>query len=79
VKKPNPSGWAAFLRLWFVLFFSYLLLKFLFNLVVLGWVDLRASAFQELLVLPSGQSVVFWFITRRQRRVQAPAATPPAT
>lgn len=61
------SAWAAFLRLWLVMAFSFVLIKLLFNFVVLGWVDLRSNAFKELLVLPLGQSIVFWIITRRRR------------
>jgi hypothetical protein len=67
-----PSRW-AFLRLWFLLFFSYFGVKFVFNLGMLGYVDLRPIAFCELLLLPLGQSVVFWFVTRGGRRR---AATP---
>lgn len=59
----------AFLRLWFVLSFAFVLTKLLFNLVVLGWIDLRPTAFLEWLLLPLGQSIVFWAITRRSRRV----------
>lgn len=65
--QTNYSGWRAFLRLWLVMAFSFLLIKLLFNFVVLGWVDLRSTAFKELLVLPLGQSIVFWVITRRRR------------
>jgi len=62
----EPKALSAFLRLWLVLFFAYLMIKFLFNLVVLGRIDLRTAAFQELFVLPLGQSIVFWLITRRR-------------
>ena len=65
------SSWAAFLRLWFVLFFSYAGVRLLFNMAVLGWIDLRPVAFLDLLVLPLGQSIVFWIVTR-QRRARAP-------
>jgi hypothetical protein len=50
------------------MFFSFSLIKIAFNLLILGWVDLRPAAFQEMLVLPLGQSVVFWIVTRRSRR-----------
>ena len=66
------SRWGAFLRLWIVMAFSFVSVKILFNLVVLGWVDLRPTAFKELLVLPLGQSIVFWFVTRRRRRATEP-------
>jgi hypothetical protein len=67
VEKQSPSSWRSFLRLWFVLGFAYLLIKFVFNLGVMGWIDLRPVAFLELVVVPLGQSVVFWAITRRAR------------
>jgi len=67
VEKPTSRSWGAFLRLWFVMAFSYFFLKFIFNLAVLGWIDLRRVALLELVLLPLGQSVVFWLVTRRQR------------
>jgi len=68
-----PSRW-AFLRLWSLLFFSYFGVKFSFNLVMLGYIDLRPIALYELLLLPLGQSVVFWLVTRRSRRRTATTA-----
>jgi len=59
----------AFLRLWFVLFLSFLAAELLFTIVVLGWIDLRPEAFVELLFVPSTQAVAFWAITRRRRLV----------
>lgn len=58
---------STFLRFWVVLAFSYGLLKFLFNIVVLGYIDLRLAVVEELLLLPLGQSIVLWLITRRGR------------
>ena len=66
------SGWRAFLRLWFVLAFSYVGLRVLFNLVLLGWIDVRRVFFQELLLLPRGQALIFWWVTRAARRPPAP-------
>lgn len=71
METPAPSSWRRFLRLWFVLWFSYFILKFLFNLAIMGWIDLRPAAFLELVLLPFGQAVVFWAITRRARRSAA--------
>ena len=68
MEKPSPSSWRSFLRLWFVLGFAYFLLKFLFNLGVMGWIDIRPVAFLELALVPLGQSVVLWLVTRRARR-----------
>jgi len=73
-EQGKHSKWGAFLRLWLVMAFSFVLIKILFNLLVLGWVDIRPAAFQELLLLPLGQSVVFWFVTRRSRSSPPPAA-----
>jgi len=58
--------WGAFLRLWLVLLFAFVLAKLLFNLVVFGWIDLRFTALVEMLALPLVQSAVFWMITRRR-------------
>lgn len=77
-REESTSPWAAFLRLWLVLLFSYFTIKFLFNLAVLGWIDLRPVAFKELLVLPLGQSVVFWTVTRA-RRTRGASAKPETT
>jgi hypothetical protein len=67
-RRVKARSWAAFLRLWFVLLFSYFAIKFIFNLAVMGWIDLRPVAFKELLILPLGQSVMVWLITRRRRQ-----------
>jgi hypothetical protein len=68
VEKPAPSSWRRFLRLWFVLSFAYVATKLIFDVGVMGWVDLRPAAFKELAFVPLGQSVVFWVITRRARK-----------
>ena len=57
----------AFARLWFVLFFSYVLVLFLFNLMVFGFVDLRPAQVLELTFIPLGQSLVYWLVARRRR------------
>ncbi len=69
-----PARW-AFVRLWFLLFFSYLGVKLVFTLGVLGYIDLRPAAFYELGLVPLGQAVVLWLVTRRGRQ----QATPPAS
>lgn len=66
---------SRFLRLWFLVFLSYATIKFVFNLVVMGWIDLRWTALLELLFLPFGQTVVFWAVTRRVRRAQHSTAS----
>jgi hypothetical protein len=70
--------WKKFLLLWLFLLLSYLIIKIAFNLAVYGWIDLRKNAFLELLVLPLGQSILFWFIYRPGRRTSSPAAATPA-
>ncbi len=76
MKKPSSGG--AFVRLWFVLFFSYACLRFAFNLAFMDLIDLRSVALWDVLVLPLGQSVVLWLITRRSRvNRDAPAADAP--
>lgn len=67
MEKSAPSSWRRFLRLWLVLAFSYFTIKFAFNLGIMGWIDIRPTAFLELALVPLGQSVVFWIITRRAR------------
>jgi hypothetical protein len=75
VEKRSHSSWRSFLRLWFVLGFAYFMIKFVFNLGIMGWIDVRPVAFLELALVPLGQSVVFWTITRRARK--GAAGTPP--
>jgi hypothetical protein len=67
---PTP---VTFLRLWLLCLFSLGLLKVLFDLLIFGWIDLRPVALLELLLLPLGQSVVFWLVgARRQRAPESP-------
>jgi hypothetical protein len=48
------------------LLFAYVLVRFLFNLIVLGFVDARWEQVPEMFVVPLGQSIVFWLISRRR-------------
>jgi len=57
-----------FLRLWFVVGFSYVSAKLLVDLALMGWIDLRWNALLELALLPLAQTVVLWAVTRRTRR-----------
>jgi len=68
VEKPAPSSWKKFLRLWFVLGFAYFALRLIFNLSVMGWIDVRPVAFLDLTVVPLGQAAVLWMVTRRARQ-----------
>ena len=62
---------AAFIRLWAVMLFTYFTVKFVFNLGILGYIDLTRAAFLELAFVPLGQSALYWIVTRRQRSVTA--------
>lgn len=61
------ARWAAFLRLWFLLLFSYTILKLLIDLIAAGYVDLRTVTLTHLIVLPLGQAIIIWLVTRRSR------------
>ena len=73
-----PGSVAAFARLWAAMLFTYFTVKFTFNLAVLGYLDLTHAAALELAIVPLGQAVLFWLITRRARRApHGSAASPP--
>jgi hypothetical protein len=65
----RQTSWGAFLRLWLLMFFSYAVLKLLFDLAVMSYIDLRKAALVQLIVLPFGQTLVFWIVTRRARTI----------
>ena len=46
-----------FIRLWLVLFISYFCAKLAWNLLALGWIDLRPVALGETLVVPLAQAL----------------------
>jgi hypothetical protein len=56
---------AKFLRLWVVLILAYLSTKFVLNLALFGWIDVRPVAAWELLTIPSVQALVLWMISER--------------
>ena len=56
-----------FLRLWFLLAFSFVLLKLTLDLAVSGVIDARRAALWQLAAVPFGQSLVYWVVTRRAR------------
>ena len=66
--EQQSRGLGALLRLWVVLTFSYALLKLLLDLIYPGYVDLRTSALYQLLLIPTGQALVYWIVARRSRR-----------
>jgi hypothetical protein len=59
---------AAFLKVWFFMFFTYLISKLLCDLALFGWVDIRRSALLEILVVPIAQSIVFWLLVKTFRK-----------
>jgi hypothetical protein len=61
----------GFLRLWLLLFFSYVTLKLLLDLTIAGYLDLRTVALVGDVALPFGQAVIFWLVTRRARAEHA--------
>jgi len=63
----QPASWGGFLRLWFLLFFAYVVLKLLFDLSVGGYVDLRTVALIGDVGIPFGQALICWIVTRRGR------------
>lgn len=67
----QPTSWAGFLRLWLLLFFSYVVLKLLLDLSIAGYVDLRRVALVGDVALPFGQAVICWLVTRRARAERA--------
>lgn len=67
-KQPGVVG--VFVRLWFVLAIGYALLKLAVDLAFGRFIDLRAVAGWELLLVPLGQAVVVYVIRRRARRVE---------
>ena len=72
--KPARVCW-DFLKLWFFMFFTYLTIKVIFNLLYFGWIDLRRATLLEVLCLPLGQAVAFWLITRVGRKKTDPTTS----
>jgi hypothetical protein len=62
------SSFTGFLKVWFFMFFTYLISKLLCNLVLFGWIDIRRSALLEILVVPIAQSIVFWLLVKTFRK-----------
>ncbi len=60
----------GFARLWVLLSFSFVLSKLAYGQLVFGYLDLRAGALAELIVLPTVQAAVFWLVTRRARQTR---------
>ena len=63
---------AKLLRLWVVLLLAYLGTKFVLNLALFGWIDVRPAAAWELLIIPVGQALVLWVVSERARGAAKP-------
>lgn len=53
-----------FVRLWLVLTVSFVVIKLLLEIGLAGVIDLRLVALWQLPVVPFGQTVVYWLLTR---------------
>jgi hypothetical protein len=65
----QQGGIGGFVRLWFLLAFTYLTLRLLTDQLVSGYVDLRTSTLIEYAIVPLGQAVVCRIVAGRARRV----------
>jgi hypothetical protein len=57
-----------FLKVWFFMFFTFVTLKVLCNVIVYGWIDIRRVAIMEILLVPLGQSAAFWLVVKTFRK-----------
>jgi hypothetical protein len=62
------SPLVTLLKIWVFMFISYLAILLAFNWIYFGWIDLRSATLVQILVMPTGQSLAFWLLTRRSRR-----------
>jgi len=62
------------LKIWVFMFISYLAILLAFNWAYFGWIDLRSATLIQILVMPTGQALAFWLLTRRSRRRAAESA-----
>ena len=68
-ESPETStGIGGLWRLWLLLVLSFVCVQLAYDLVVMGYVDLRVRALAQLVVVPSAQAGVFWLVTRRLRQ-----------
>lgn len=61
---------SQFFRLWLVLTASFLVIKLVLEIGLAGVVDLRRVALWQLPVVPLGQTVVYWLLTRGVGRIR---------
>jgi hypothetical protein len=66
-KPDRGTPWAALLRLWVVLAFSFVALKLLIELIYPGYIDLRSVTLLQFALIPAGQALVYWIVVRRAR------------
>ena len=55
---------SRFFRLWLVLTVSFVMIKLLLEIGLLGVIDLRLVALWQLPIVPLGQTVLYWLLTR---------------
>jgi len=65
----------SFVRLWLILLLGYFGFKVIANLLIFRAIDLRQTFFVDLAIVPLGQSLVFWLVTRRMRSRDNAAAS----
>lgn len=64
---PPRRSLGQFVRLWLVLTITFVIVKVLLEVGLVGVVDLRLVALWQLPVVPLGQTVVYWLLTRGPR------------
>jgi hypothetical protein len=55
-------------KIWIFMLLSYLTIVLAFNWWFFGWIDLRSATLMQILIIPAGQALAFWFLTRPMRR-----------
>ena len=66
-RNPAAGPISTFLRLYLALTLFYVFPKFLYDLLVRGWIDFDWVVSPWPLILPLGQAIVFWLLSRRWR------------
>ncbi len=60
-----------FVKLWVVLFMTFLIVRTIATLYIYGRIDLRQVSLLELLFVPLGQVVALWVIVRKKPSASA--------
>ena len=56
------------LKIWVFMLLSYIAILVAFNWAYFGWIDVRNATLIQILVIPTGQALAFWLLTRRSRK-----------